>query len=159
MNFAGTISDWGKAELERAEAIFQEAAKSVANDARLSKADGGRMPIDTGTLRRSLQASTTEMPVVSDNDVGTGNNVEMVIEGAQLGSTVFMGFTVRYALRQEYGFVGEDSLGRVYNQAGAGFVTAAAQKWPQLVTAAEAKVRSRFEAGSASPTRSGTPSE
>lgn len=158
MSFSGAISEWGKAELERAEAIFHEAAKAVANDARLSVRDGGRMPIDTGTLRRSLQASTTEMPVVADNEVGTGNNVEMVIDGAALGSTVWMGFTVKYALRQEYGFVGEDSLGRVYNQAGAGFVSAAAQKWPQLVTAAEATVRSRFEAGSDSPTGQGTPS-
>jgi len=46
-----------------------------------------------------------------------------------------------------YGFVGTDSLGRTYNQTGFGFVDAVAQRWPQIVIQAEAKVRDRFEAG------------
>lgn len=47
-----------------------------------------------------------------------------------------------------YGFVGTDSLGRTYNQEGYGFVDGVVQRWQQIVTEAEAKVRGRFEAGS-----------
>lgn len=150
MNFAATISEWGRAELDRAEAIFQTAAQTVANEVRNPVAEGGRMPVKTGNLRRSLMASTSAMPTVKpEKQTFTDSGIEMVIAGAGLGSTVYLGFQAAYAARLNYGFVGEDSLGRVYNQAGYGFVDAVAQRWPQIVTDAEAKVRSRFESGSA----------
>jgi hypothetical protein len=43
----------------------------------------------------------------------------------------------------EFGFVGTDSLGREYHQAGRAWVRLAQQQWPQIVarTAAEAYVR------------------
>ncbi|WP_421591085.1 hypothetical protein [Shinella sp. M27] len=147
--FAGTISDWGQAELERAEAIFQTAAQVVANEVRTPVAEGGRLPIKTGNLRRSLMASTAEMPMIKPEQATfSDSGVEMVIAGAELGGAVYLGFQAAYAARMNYGFVGEDSLGRVYNQAGYGFVDAVAQRWPQIVAEAEAKVRSRFEGAS-----------
>ncbi len=152
-NFAATISEWGRAELERAEAIFQASAQAVANEVRTTVNEGGRLPIDLGNLRRSLMASTADMPTVKpDQAEFTDSGIEMVIAGAELGSTIFLGFQAAYALRMEYGFVGTDSLGRTYNQSGFGFVTAAAQRWPQIVAEQEAKIRSRFEAGPAAPT-------
>jgi hypothetical protein len=149
MSFAATIGDWAREELERSEAVFQMAAQTVANEVRTSVAEGGRMPIDTGNLRRSLMASTAEMPSVKpeQTDFADGG-VEMVIGGAELGSTVYLGFQAAYALRMEYGFVGTDSLGRVYNQTGFGFVEAVAQRWQQIVNEAEMNVRGRFEGGS-----------
>lgn len=150
MSFAATISEWGRAEIDRAEAIFRDAAQTVANEVRTPLADGGRMPIDTGNLRRSLMASTSDMPSIKPeqttfNDAG----LEMVIAGAELGGTVFLGFQAAYSARLNFGFVGTDSLGRVYNQQGYGFVDAVAQRWPQIVAASEARIRSRFEGGSA----------
>lgn len=181
MSFAATIGEWGRAELDRAEAIFQTAAQTVANEVRepgpsvastrsairdglgssgrgknrrqvqgpVARTGSGRMPVDTGNLRRSLMASTAEMPALKEGkEEFSDSGVEMVISGAELGSTVYLGFQAAYALRMEYGFVGQDSLGRTYNQAGYGFVEAAAQRWPQIVAEAEAKIRSRFEGGS-----------
>lgn len=150
MSFAATISDWGRAELERAEAIYQDAAQTVANEVRTTVNEGGRLPIDLGNLRRSLMASTSAMPSVKPGqETFAENGLEMVIAGAELGGTIWLGFQAEYALRMEYGFVGTDSLGRVYNQAGFGFATAITQRWQQIVMASEAKVRSRFEAGPA----------
>ena len=107
------------------------------------------MPVKTGNLRRSLMASTSVMPTIREGkETFSDSGIEMVIAGAALGSTVYLGFQAAYAARMNYGFVGEDSLGRVYNQAGFGFVDAVAQRWPQIVAEAEAKVRSRFEGGS-----------
>jgi hypothetical protein len=150
--FAATISEWGRAEMERAEAIFQTAAQTVANEVRVPLSEGGRMPIDTGNLRRSLEASTAAMPTVKPEQTEFAESaIEMVIAGAELGSSIYLGFQAAYALRTNYGFVGVDALGRTYNQPGYGFVDAVAQRWPQIVTEAEAKVRGRYEGGSALP--------
>lgn len=146
LSFAAQVSEWAKAEIEREEAIFHEAAQAVANEVRTPVADGGRMPLKTGNLRRSLMASTADMPTIQEGKTEfQDNGIELVIAGAQLGETVYLGFQAAYAARMNYGFVGTDSLGRTYNQTGFGFVDAVAQRWPQIVTQAEAKVRNRFD--------------
>lgn len=151
LSFGAQVSEWVRQEKEREEAVFLTAAQMVANEVRETVPEGGRLPIDTGNLRRSLMASTASMPAVRGGDDQTfaDSGVEMVIAGAKLGQTLWLGFQANYALRREFGFVGQDSLGRLYNEAGAGFVTAVAQRWStHIVPAAEAAVRNRFEAGS-----------
>jgi hypothetical protein len=147
-SFAASVSEWAQQELGAMEAIFQTAAQTVANEVKKPLADGGNMPIKTGNLRRSLMASTAEMPSVkTDQETFTDGGIELVIAGAELGSTVFLDFQAAYAARMNYGFVGTDSLGRVYNQTGYAFVDKVAQRWPTLVAEAEVTVRARFEAG------------
>jgi hypothetical protein len=146
MSFAAQVSEWCQQVEGAAEAVFQTAAQTVANEVRTAVAEGGRMPVKTGNLRRSLMASTSDMPTIKPGkETFSDSGLELVIAGAELGSTVYLGFQAAYAARMNYGFVGEDSLGRVYNQTGFGFVDAVAQRWPQIVAAAEAKVRGRFE--------------
>ncbi|WP_234907702.1 hypothetical protein [Rhizobium rhizogenes] len=145
-SFSAQVGAWAAAEMERAEAVYQTAAQTVANEVRTPVAEGGRMPIKTGNLRRSLMASTSTMPtMVEGKQTFSDGGVELVIAGAQLGGTIYLGFQAAYAARMNYGFVGEDSLGRVYNQAGFGFIDAVSQRWVQIVAAAEATVRDRFE--------------
>lgn len=147
-SFSASVSEWAQQEIGAAEAIFQDAAQTVANEVKTPIASGGHMPVKTGNLRRSLMASTAEMPSIKEGKQQfTDGGIEMIIAGAELGSTVFLGFQAAYALRMEFGFVGEDSLGRTYNQEGFGFVASVAQRWPQIVKDSEAKVRTRFEAG------------
>jgi len=151
LSFGAQVSEWVLAEKEREEAVFLTAAQMVANEVRETIPEGGRLPIDTGNLRRSLMASTASMPAVREGEDQTfsDSGVEMVIAGAQLGGTIWLGFQANYALRREFGFVGADSLGRVYNETGAGFVEAVAQRWAtHIVPAAEAAVKGRFEGGS-----------
>jgi hypothetical protein len=149
MSFAAQISEWAQQTEGALEAVFQDAAQTVFNEVRTPVAAGGRMPVKTGNLRRSFLASTAEMPSIKQGkeefpDLGGAS--ELIIAGAELGSTIFIGAQASYAARLEFGFVGEDSLGRVYNQAGMGFIAAVSQRWPQIVQAAEAKVQTRFEA-------------
>lgn len=149
LSFAAQVTAWAQAELERAEAVFQTAAQMVADEVRETIPEGGNLPIDTGNLRRSLMASTASMPTVKEGqETFSDSGIELVIAGAELGGTVWLGFQAAYSARMEFGFVGQDALGRTYNQTGFGFVARTAQRWPQLVEAAEAKVRSRFDAGS-----------
>lgn len=152
MGFAAQISEWAQQTEGALEAVFHASAQEVYNAVRLSVADGGRMPVKTGNLRRSFMASTAAMPSIKEgaetfSDLGSAS--ELVIAGAALGSTVFIGAQAAYAARLNYGFVGEDSLGRTYNQTGYGFIEAVSQRWPQIVAAEEAKVRARFENGPA----------
>lgn len=152
MGFAAQISDWAQQTEGAFEAIFHASAQAVFNEVRTPVAAGGRMPVKTGNLRRSFLASTAAMPSIKEgaetfSDLGSAS--ELVIAGAALGSTVFIGAQAAYAARLNYGFVGEDSLGRTYNQTGYGFIEAVSQRWPQIVAAEEAKVRGRFEAGPA----------
>ena len=145
-SFSAQVSAWASAELERAEAVFQTAAQTVANEVRTPVTAGGRMPVKTGNLRRSLMSSTSSMPtIIEGKQEFTDNPVELVIAGAELGGTIYLGFQAAYAARMNYGFVGQDSLGRSYNQAGFGFVDAVAQRWRQIVAEAETTVQGRFE--------------
>ncbi len=146
LSFAAQVSQWAKAETEREEAVFRTAAQEVANEVRRPVAEGGRMPLKTGNLRRSLMASTADMPTIQEGKTEFQDSaIELVIADAHLGDTIFLGFQAAYAARMNYGFVGTDSLGRTYNQTGFGFVDAVAQRWQQIVTQAEATVRNRFD--------------
>jgi hypothetical protein len=51
------------------------------------------------------------------------------------GDVFHMRNNAAYARRLEYGFVGPDSLGRVYNQAGRYYVSDTIKRWPLIVAA------------------------
>lgn len=145
-SFAAQVGEWAAKSEKRVEAVFREATQALANEVRKPKAVGGRMPVDTGNLRRSLLASTTSMPVIREGQEDFPSNdgqIQLVIAGAEIGETVFLGFQAAYARRLEYGFSGTDSLGRTYNQPGNGFVRLAAQRWQQIVADAARDVQAR----------------
>ncbi|PCI03469.1 MAG: hypothetical protein COB78_10860 [Hyphomicrobiales bacterium] len=129
-------------------AVFRDAAQTVVNDVRLPKSKGGHMPIDTGNLRRSLSASTTAMPNINADKAEFSENngqITLTIAGANIGETLYFGFQAAYARRMEYGFKGADSLGRVYNQEGSGFVRLTAQRWPEIVKASAKKIKAKVK--------------
>jgi hypothetical protein len=134
--------------MDRHNVVFQTAVQIVANEVTTTVHEGGRMPIDTGNLRRSLTVSKTSMPQIKpDQTEFSEEDLSAIILTLFLGETAFLGFQAAYAARMNYGFVGADSLGRMYNQPGFGFVDAVAQRWDQIIAEAEATVRSRFENG------------
>ena len=79
------------------EAATRAAALPVLNQVRITEPEGGRTPYKTGTYRRSFAMETTEKTAER--------------------CTVVVGTDAPQARRLEYGFVGPDKLGRVYNQA------------------------------------------
>ena len=78
------------------EAATQAAALPVLNQVRITVPEGGRTPYKTGTYRRSFHMET--------------------VEKTPERCTVQVGTDSPYGKRLEYGFVGADKLGRVYNQ-------------------------------------------
>ena len=79
------------------EAATRAAALPVLNQVRITVPEGGRTPYKTGTYRRSFHMET--------------------VEKTPERCTVQVGTDSPYGRRLEYGFVGADKLGRVYNQA------------------------------------------
>lgn len=132
------VKAWTDKSKRRQEAIFRTSAQRVMEIASTPKAQGGRMPVDTGFLRNSRAASTTGLP-------GSGGPPpELIFATLQVGQTVWAGWTAKYARRLEYGFYGADSLGRVYSQAGNAYLRTAVQQWPQIVAAATSEARARI---------------
>ncbi|WP_416355556.1 HK97 gp10 family phage protein [Aureimonas phyllosphaerae] len=104
---------------------------------------GGRLPVDTGFLRASLRASTTAPPPIDSQFVPADgkkyafdeSSIEAVIAGAEIGQTLYFGYTAAYARAMEYGSGG----GPAY-----AFVRTVAQKWPSIVDAKAAELKGRL---------------
>ena len=127
----GDFADQVKAITEKAKArqaaIFKGSAARVYERASLPKAQGGRMPVDTGFLRNSGKASLEGVPTSESLDP------PLAFAKMKVGDTVTVGWTAVYALRMEHGFVGEDSLGRKYAQQGNAFLMTQVQNWSFIV--------------------------
>jgi len=135
-SFAAQVKAWGEKAQRKTTLVFRESVQSLARDVTY------RSPLVTGNLRRSLMSSTVAMPTVKPGADFTDNagQIELTIAGLELGETFYLGYQAAYARRVNYGFTGQDSLGRNYNQAGQFFVEASAAKWQSFVNEAVARI-------------------
>ena len=129
--WAGNLSTVGLTALLRnsVQALANEAAKTIPN--------GGRVPVVSGELARSVVVDNKPPQVIEG--LATGD-FSLGIAAIKPGVTVYIGWQKIYSRRVNNGFVGTDSLGRTYNQSGAGFAEATAAKWPVIVQAQAAKM-------------------
>lgn len=131
-SFAATVGAWAKAVPEAVEIVFKEAAQEVVSQL------NALVPVDTGALRASLRASTSVMPQIMASgatppaDMG---DIMLVIEGADLSDTIFLGYTMNYAPMVHYGARGRP---------GKPWVDMVAQRWSAIVQAKAAEVKSRL---------------
>lgn len=139
-SFSEAVGSWASATERRLSAVHKKAIEKLAMEMTRTRAEGGNVPVDTGNLYRSLLASTTAMPKTAEGPFA-GSNVPSVIATLRLNDTLWLGFQARYARRINFGFVGADALGRVYNQQGAHFVERAVALWPQIVREAVEEVK------------------
>jgi hypothetical protein len=94
-------------------------------------------PVDTGFLRSNwtvIRKGDPE-PVAGRVPPPTATLGEAVV-----GDVLIIINPVVYARRIEYGFVGEDSLGRYYNQSGRHMVAQTMSELPAIAAAARARV-------------------
>ena len=82
----------------------------------------GKIPVDTATLINSLH--------LGEQEIGTGE-----IGTIEPGTIQTFEWQTPYAARIEFGFTGEDSLGRHYEVPGRVFVTTNAKRFPEFVEA------------------------
>lgn len=140
LDFGAQIDAWVKKTEGRTLAVFRESTKRLLSQCQ-ARGTGTGIPVDTGFARASLQVSLDSLPQVSSERPQAGqtyawsdNGMSAVIAGAQLGSTIYAGWTANYAIYLEYGHS---------RQAPSGFVRINALQWPQIVAqvANEAKKR------------------
>lgn len=134
-------SRWAEQKDGLLTALLRNSVQALAKEAASTIPNGGRVPVKTGNLGRSVVVDNKPPEVDAP---GVEHKVQRDISGGigaiVPGQPVYIGWTPRYAARVNFGFVGEDSLGRSFNQSGAGFAEAAAAKWPEIVKAEAAKL-------------------
>lgn len=138
-SFSATVDNWVKTSEARMLAIFKEATKRVVRQAQVGIP---HIPVDLGFARASIRASLESMPTIDpsmDNKERKSyswddGNVVLVIAGAELGQTIYIGWTANYVSFLE---------GGSSQQAPSGFVRLAAMQWQKIVdeVVAEAKAR------------------
>lgn len=144
--FAAQIEGWTRRVKEAEEAVFKEAAQELVkqlNDQITEMVyDAPETPNyrRTGFLRASLVASTEAMPRLIRDNPGVPVNADMgsvilVIAGAELGDTIYLGYTAKYSYHVFAGANGRPPRP---------WVTLVAQRWPQIVAAKAAEVGKRF---------------
>ncbi len=109
-NFSTEVSRWiDQVAKARARAFFHALAWAAVN--RVSELT----PVDTGFLRSNW---TAIRPEDTEPKSGAVPFPQLAIERLQIGERIRIINPTEYARRIEYGFVGEDSQGRHFNQQG-----------------------------------------
>lgn len=138
--FSDQVLKFNAEAKENSSLILRMAVDSLHKEIVRTKASGGNLPHDTGNLGRSAEISTVSFPEVDQEEREySAPDVSFVLNGVEYGDPVYIGIRSVYGPRMNYGFVGQDKLGRNYNQAGNYFVERGGDMWPSLVKEAEAK--------------------
>ena len=136
LEFSAQVSDWVKKTEARMTAVFRESTQRVVSAAQ------ARIPVDTGFARASIRGSLSSMPQIDPSFHGTKGNsysdttgqVTLVIAGANVGQTIYIGWTANYVQFLENGHS---------QQAPSGFVRLAALEWPRIVSEVSAEAKGR----------------
>lgn len=145
--FSKQINDWALATPARIQAVWRRSVEIFAEELNKTVLNGGVLPHRTGNLHRSLVARVNKVIELGKPDQAFGGeDVGVAIATALTGDEIFLGWQAVYARRQNYGFVGEDSLGRSYNQEGKHFVERATKLWARCVAKANKEVESSVNA-------------
>ena len=122
-----TLDQWTKKTEKRIDAVLKDATQSVVAVAQQTKAKGGRMPVDTGNLRNSLQSS------VAGGAMGEGaSSYILAAAGMKGGDVATFTWTAEYAAAVNNGNNGRP---------GAHFVEGAVDEWPAIVRASIRKAK------------------
>lgn len=145
-SFTAQIEAWALKVEGAIEAIFKESVQELVEqaDALLTQMVYEAPPSPsgykrTGFLRSSLKVSTASMPLANrpqgTPDGGYMAEIEVQIAGAELGETIYVGWTANYAGYVHYGANGVASRP---------WVSIVAQRWQMIVEAKAAELKSRL---------------
>lgn len=135
LQFGATVDAWARKTEARMAAVFHEATQRTVSLAQ------SRIPVDTGFARASIRGSLQSMPPIDPNASKPGGSVPydsseiiLTIAGAELGQTIYVGWTANYVQYLENGHS---------KQAPSGFVRLAALQWQNTVNEVVAEAKSR----------------
>lgn len=142
LDFGAQVDAWVLKTKQRTEAVFRESTQRTVAKMQLPVQAGGNMPVDTGFLRASIRASLESMPRIDNADRKSSGGafgwddavVTTTISNAQIGQTIYVGYTASYAPFVEYGSHGRQPRA---------FVGLAAQQWPVTVSQVVSELKQR----------------
>ncbi|WP_395449905.1 HK97 gp10 family phage protein [Aminobacter sp. UC22_36] len=134
-SFSTTVGQWAQKVEGAVEAVFKEAAQELVSQLNQLVPVG-----ETGFLRASLMASTTAMPTLTRANPGISvpadlGDILLVINSADLGDTIYLGYTANYAAFVHFG-----AQGRTPRP----WVTMVAQRWEMIVAEKARDVKARL---------------
>ena len=136
-SFSAQVSSFVQKSEEKMRKVMQRSVQDVLSAAQTAQPstarsigpfEQGKIPVDTGFLRNSLISGLNG----SFGDESPDSYI-LTIAGMEIGDTMQFGWTAPYAARIEYGFFGDDSAGRTFDQPGRHFVGVNAAKWQDIV--------------------------
>jgi len=145
-SFTAQIEAWALKVEGAIEAVFRESVQELVEqaDQLLTQMVYETPPAAsgykrTGFLRSSVQISTASMPLANrpqgTPDTGYMAEIEAQIEGAEVGVTLYVGWTANYSGFVHYGANGTPPKP---------WVSLVAQRWQQIVDAKAAELKSRL---------------
>jgi hypothetical protein len=137
--FLNSVNKWTQQTKERSEEAFKIGVLDFGIEL------NENAPIDTGFLRSSLTAGINgAIPQGPNAQYGSNYNDQRLLSTIQklkLGDRITLVYQAPYAMRLEYGFTGQDSLGRNYNQAGRFWVAKTGARYRSIMRAAASRLR------------------
>lgn len=146
-SFSAIVGEWASEVKGALLAIFKESVQELASqiDMQLVNMVYEAPPAPsgyrrTGFLRASVQASKSAMPLAVRANPGAAipadlGEVVLVINSAEMGDTIYLGYTANYAAFVHYGANGRPPRP---------WVLLAAQRWEEIVTSKAAEVKARL---------------
>lgn len=119
--FVAQIRGWSERALRNLDLIVAQSTAEVIAIAQEPKGRGGRMPIDTGFLRNSLQST-----LMGNTQLSGPASYIMIAGNMKAGDVAEFGWTAEYARHVEYGAQGRRP---------AHFAKGAAMAWSSIVEA------------------------
>lgn len=139
LQLKASVARWRQALDGKMEALARQTVQEMAS--RVVR----ETPVDIGFLAGSWQptlgkpaevdTATPEKGGAIPSPADSLARISLVIAGMKLGDRYCQINNAAYALRVEYGFTDEDSLGRQFNQRGQFYTTRTVKTWPQVVDA------------------------
>lgn len=143
--FLKAVNKWTRETEQRSLDAFQEGSKDFYD------ALAEETPVDTGHLRGSLVATVngaTESSGPTNVYQGEGSGAAESyanIDAAKLGDRISYRYRATYWRRVNFGFVGMDSLGRSYNQAGRFWIQRVGAQYRSIMRAAATRLKLRMK--------------
>lgn len=143
MTFATVVGDWVHTVDGALDVIFRESAQELVRQLDIELVDlvYDRPPAPsgykrTGFLRASVVASTQAMPMLVRENPGAPVPTDLgpwvlVINNADVGQTIYVGYTANYAAYVHY-------------RHAAPWIDLTVQRWQQIVDTAAARVKARL---------------
>ncbi|NVN88595.1 MAG: HK97 gp10 family phage protein [Rhodopseudomonas sp.] len=140
LNFAAQVDAWCRKSEARLLTVFRESTQRTVSIAQENLRTV--VNVQTGFLRASVRASTERMPTIDSGAYPvpgksyaySGDEIVLVIAGAQLGQTIFIGWTAAYSGFIEFGTT---------RMAPRAYARLAALQWQTTVSSVIAEAKSR----------------